>query len=73
MRFPDRTIAERVRKLYPPGTRVRLVKMDDPYSKLIPGDAGTVRFVDDTATVHIQWDNGSTLGAVYGEDIIEKI
>ncbi len=30
--------------------------MDDPYSRLKPGDRGTVEFVDDIATVHVKWD-----------------
>ena len=29
--------------------------------------------VDDMATIHIAWDNGSILGAVYGVDIIRKL
>ena len=72
MRFPSRQEVEFVRKLYPKGTRVRLVKMDDPYTKLVPGDKGTVTSVDDTGTVFVNWDRGSSLGAVYGEDIIAK-
>ena len=47
--------------------------MDDPYTSLTTGDKGTVRCVDDMGTIHISWDCGSTLGAVYGEDIITKI
>lgn len=48
--FPDEHTVERVQKTYPKGTRVELVEMNDPYSRLKPGDKGTVRFVDDTAT-----------------------
>ena len=47
--------------------------MDDPYTSLTTGDKGTVRHIDDMGTIHISWDCGSTLGAVYGEDIITKI
>ena len=47
--------------------------MDDPYTSLTTGDKETVRCVDDMGTIHISWDCGSTLGAVYGEDIITKI
>jgi hypothetical protein len=47
--------------------------MDDPYSKLCPGDKGTVSCVDDTGTVFVNWDCGSSLGAVYGVDEIRKI
>ncbi len=62
-----------LREKYPKGTRVELVHMDDPYTKLTPGDKGTVNHVDDMGTIHISWDCGSTLGAVYGEDFIRKI
>ena len=51
MNFPSREIVEETRRLYPAGMRVELVKMDDPYSKLRPGDQGTVHHVDDTATL----------------------
>lgn len=62
-----------LREKYPSGTRVELVRMDDPYTSLTVGDKGSVRFVDDIGTIHISWDCGSSLGAVYGEDIITKI
>ena len=62
-----------VREKYPIGTRVELAHMDDPYTKLNAGDKGTVTHVDDMGTIHINWDCGSSLGAVYGVDIITKI
>ena len=62
-----------LRKKYPEGTKVELVYMDDPYTSLTTGDKGTVRCVDDMGTIHISWDCGSSLGAVYGVDIITKI
>ena len=61
------------RKQYPTGHRVRLVSMFDPYSHLKPGDLGTVTGVDEIGTVHIAWDCGSALGAVYKEDVIELV
>ena len=45
----------------------------DPCSRLKPGDEGTVFHVDDTGTVHVKWDCGSTLGMVYGVDVIRKL
>ena len=72
-RFPDQKTVERVRKMYPEGTRVELIHMDDPYSHLKPGDKGSVRLVDDTATVFVDWDFGSGLGVVYGEDQIRRL
>jgi len=50
------------------GKRVRLIKMDDPHTKLRPGDMGTVRHVDSTGTIFVSWDNGEGLGLVEGED-----
>ena len=70
MNFPCREAVEAVRARYQAGTRVALVSMDDPYSRLKPGDRGTVKFVDDTGTVFVSWDCGSGLGVVYGVDQI---
>lgn len=71
--FPSRETVEQVRKMYPKGTRVELVQMDDPYSRLKPGDKGTVFSVDDTATVFVDWDSGSGLGITYGINLIRKL
>jgi len=49
--FPSRETVRRLREQYPPGSRVVLVSIDDPYSTLKPGDRGTVDSVDDTGTV----------------------
>ncbi len=71
--FPSIEIVERLRREYPSGTRVELVRMDDPYSRLGPGDRGTVEYVDDTGTIFCRWDRGSSLGIVYGADVIRKL
>lgn len=71
--FPNRETVERVRKIYPKGCRVELISMDDPYSRLSPGERGTVDVVDDTGTVFVSWDCGSGLGIVYGIDRIRRI
>ena len=70
--FPHREVVEEVRKRYPKGARVVLVRMDDVQAPPV-GTKGTVVFVDDTATIHVEWDNGSTLGVVYGEDSCRKL
>lgn len=62
-----------LRSYYPLGTQVELVRMEDPYTRLKPGDRGTVSAVDDTGTVFVDWDSGSKLGVVFGEDEIRKI
>ena len=69
----NRELVKKIRAEYPAGTRVELVQIDDPYRNMEPGLRGTVKAVDDMATIHIAWDNGSSLGAVYGIDIIRKL
>jgi hypothetical protein len=68
---PD--MLSQLKAFYTPGTRVRLVHMDDPYTKLTSGATGTVSFVDDIGTVHVNWDCGGSLGVLFGEDEIKKI
>lgn len=50
------------------GKRVRLSYTSDQYTHLKPGDEGTVDHIDDAGTVHVNWDNGSGLGLIPGED-----
>jgi hypothetical protein len=50
------------------GQRIQLVSMNDPYTTLKSGDEGTIRFTDDIGQIHVQWDNGSTLALIPGED-----
>ena len=47
--------------------------MDDPYNPVLDGTRGTVKFVDDMGTVLPDWDNGRSLGVVYGEDSFPKL
>ena len=61
-----------LKDLYPAGTRVKLLEMNDIQAPPI-GTLGTVMYVDDIGTIHIKWDNGSTLGAAYPEDGVSKI
>lgn len=66
-------LLKELRATYPAGTRVELLSMDDPYRSMEPGLKGTVKAVDDIGTIHIAWDNGSSLGVVYGIDRIRKL
>jgi len=61
-----------LRARYPVGTRVELVKMDDTQAPPI-GTRGTVVAVDDIGTIHVRWDNGSSLGVVLGEDLCRTL
>jgi len=67
-----REIVERLRKQYPAGTRVELVRMNDEQAPPI-GTHGTVTGVDDLGSIMVSWDNGGSLSVVYGEDLCRKI
>ena len=74
MRKISKKALKKLRAQFSQGARVELIKMDDPYNtKLVPGCQGTVRCVDDVGTIHVEWDCGSRLGVVYGEDLCEVI
>jgi hypothetical protein len=49
------------------GKRVRFMRSNDQYTKLVWGDEGVVSHIDSQGTVHIKWDNGSTLGMITEE------
>lgn len=63
---------ERLRRRFPKGMRVVLLQMEDPQAPPI-GTKGTVQFVDDAMNIHIAWDTGSGLSAIYGVDRISKL
>lgn len=72
MRIPSDKELKMLREMYPKGTRVVLLEMDDPQAPPV-GTMGTVRFVDAAAGIGVNWDNGSSLSAIYGVDRIKKL
>ena len=63
----DNTEVKKIKETYLPGTRIRLLKMDDVQAPPI-GTEGTVRGVDDIGSILVAWDNGSGLNVIPGED-----
>ena len=59
-----------IKRSYPAGTRVVLKYMDDVQAPPI-GTKGIVTGVDDIGSILVNWDNGSSLNVVYGEDRVE--
>jgi len=70
--FIKREIVERLRKQYPAGTRVELIRMEDEQAPPI-GTRGTVVGVDDMGSIMVAWDSGGSLSVLYGEDLCSKI
>ena len=67
----NKLVVMALREAYKPGTRIHLVHMDG--SLAAPdGTYGTVTNVGDIGTIHVNWDNGSTLGLIAGVDKFVK-
>ena len=64
--------AKRYKEMYPAGTRLVCLGMEDMQA-ISPGTRGTVVHVDDLGTIHMRWDNGRSLGLVPGEDSFRKL
>ena len=63
----------RLRSQYPPGTRLQLLRMNDPYCSVPSGTRGTVQCVDDLGQFQMPWDNGRSLALIPGEDDFRKL
>ncbi len=63
---------ESLRREFPVGARVELIKMDDEQAPPV-GTKGTVFGVDDIGSIMVHWDNGSSLHVLYGDDICKRL
>ena len=70
--FIKRELVEQLRRQYPVGTRVELIRMNDKQAPPI-GTCGTVKGVDDIGSIMVAWDSGGSLSVVYREDLCRKI
>lgn len=61
-----------LRDIYPNGTRVQLLKMEDAQAPPI-GSKGTVKGVDDIGSLMVAWDSGSSLKVLNGIDRVIKL
>lgn len=73
MPFPSRERVEFTRSCYPPGTRIVLNSMNDPYAPVESGTRGSVRYVDDAGQIGVAWDNGRCLSLIPGVDSFRKL
>lgn len=63
---------ERIKKMYPSGTRIKLNYMEDDYG-VTSGAYGVVDFVDDAGQIQMIWDNGRTTALIVGIDSFEVV
>ncbi len=61
-----------IKEKYPRDTKIELISMED--NQAVPsGTNGVVDFVDDMGTIHVTWENGSSLGLIVGVDQFKVI
>lgn len=72
MRLPSKAETDRLRRQFPHGCRVELLRMEDAGAPPI-GTQGTVSGVDDSGSIQVDWDNGSGLNIAYGVDLCRKL
>ncbi len=68
----SKKMLEKLREIYPNGTRVKLIEMEDIQPPKT-GTLGTVIGVDDMGSLLVVWDNGSSLNVLYGIDKVRII
>jgi len=69
----NRNQVERIKKMYPAGTRIELLSTMDDQQGVEKGTKGTVILVDDIGAIHMKWDNGRGLGLIPEEDSGEVV
>lgn len=57
-----------MKQRYPIGCRIECDSCAYPWNPIKKGERGTVILVDSIGTVHVEWDNGRSLGLIYSED-----
>ena len=63
MKHPTEKELTALREKYPTGTIVKLISMNDVQAPPI-GTIGEVTLIDDMGSVHVNWQNGSTLALI---------
>ena len=67
MKFPSRERIAVLRRMYPKGTMVQLLLMEDAQAPP-PGTLGEVQGVDDARQILVHWRTGSSLNLLPGVD-----
>ena len=62
--FPNKEHIEQLRKKYPVGTKIQLISMRNEEYHVLPGTIGEVKWVDDIGSIHMRWENGSSLALI---------
>lgn len=64
MQFPSKSYLEQLRRQYPKGTKLQLLSMRNEKYPVLPGTVGEVTHIDDAGSIHMRWENGSSLALI---------
>ena len=64
MKFPNKNYLEQLRKQYPVGTKIGLISVRNEKYPILPGTIGEVTHIDDLGSIHMKWQNGSSLAII---------
>ena len=64
MKFPNKAYLEQLRKQYPKGTKLQMITMRNEKYPVPPGTVGEVTHIDDIGSIHMKWENGSSLALI---------
>ena len=70
---PTKQCIQNMKEAFPEGAEVELVFMDDIYRTMPAGLKGKVLFIDSIGTIHVAWENGSSLGVVWNADVVKNV
>ena len=70
--MPNKDVLK-LQQRYLPGTRVQLSSLDSANNDLHIGDKGTIKFVDDSGKIIIEWDNGINATIDTQKDNIKRL
>ena len=73
MKFPNKSYLAQLRKQYPVGTKIQLISMRNETYPVLPGTVGEVTHIDDAGSIHMRWENGSSLALIPEIDSFQTV
>ncbi len=73
MQFPSESYLEQLRKKYPVGTKLQLISMRNETYPVLPVTVGEVTHIDDAGSIHMRWENGSSLALIPEIDSFQTV
>ena len=73
MQFPSKSYLEQLRKKHPVGTKLQLISMRNEKYPVLPGTVGEVTHIDDAGSIHMRWENGSSLSLIPEVDSFKAV